>query len=143
MRRLLGMAVLALLLLAPASAHAQELRQFNHRLTLAWARNDAGSIASLTAGRGASVELEGRAVGPLAVRQVTAVLRRLFEDGGETVSVTLTNTRQLPGSPERAYVELLWTRRPRGTTIPERVTVFVALVHEGTNWRITEIRLLE
>lgn len=143
MRRLLGVVLLALLALVPAPAQAQELRQFNHRLTLAWARNDAGSIASLTAGRGASVELEGRAVGPLAVRQVTALLRRLFEDAGETVSVTLTNTRQLRGTPERAYVELLWARRPRGTTIPERVTVFVALVHEDTSWRITEIRLLD
>lgn len=132
--------VLGALLASPAGA--QQLSQFNQRLTMAWARNDAGIIANFTADHGVSIDLGGKPLGPLASRQVSALLRKVFDDGGETVSVTLTNTRQLPGHPQRAYVELIWTRRPRGTTIPERVTVFVALVLQDTAWRITDIRLL-
>jgi hypothetical protein len=139
--RALAFAVLLGALLA-APAGAQQLSQFNQRLTLAWARNDAGSIANFTAERGVSIDLGGKPLGPLASRQVSALLRKVFDDGGETVSVTLTNTRQLPGNPQRAYVELIWVRRPRGTTIPERVTVFVALVLQDSAWRITDIRLL-
>ena len=142
MRRAALAALLLLCALLPARARAQELSQFNQRLTLAWARNDAGSIAGFTVDRGVSVDLDGKPLGPLASRQVSALLRKLFDDGGETVSVTLTNTRQLPGNPQRAYVELIWTRRPRGTTIPERVRVFVGLVLQDTAWRITDIRLL-
>lgn len=142
MRLLAAAALLVLASLAPAAAQAQELTQFNHKLTMAWMRNDANGIAAFTSRRGASVDVDGRPVGPLAVRQVGAMLRRLFEDGGETMSVTLTSAKQLPGNPERAYVELIWTRRPRGTSIPERVTVFVALMRQEADWRITDIRLL-
>jgi hypothetical protein len=48
------------------------------------------------------------------------------------------------GSPRRAFVELAWTIRARGTTIPERYKIFLALVNDDRDaWRITEIRLLK
>jgi hypothetical protein len=109
---------------------------------MAWAREDAGAIAGYTARKGAAMDLDGQPLGPVAGRQVSALLKRLFEEGGETVSVTPTNVQELPGNPARGYVELIWVRRPRGTTIPERVKVFVALMQQDSNWRITEIRVL-
>ena len=45
------------------------------------------------------------------------------------------------GQPPRAFGEVTWMMQPRGTTIPERVTVFVAWVLQKDRWRITEIRL--
>jgi hypothetical protein len=88
------------------------------------------------------MNVAGQPAGPLAHRQAAAMLRRMFSDR-ETVSVTLSSKKVLPGKPARAYLELLWTRRIRGTTIPGRATVFVAVVQEAEAWRITEIRLLE
>jgi hypothetical protein len=141
---LLALPVLLLAQLAawPHPAAAQEpLGKFTEQLTLAWARGASGDIAALIAERGVSMKVEGEPAGPLATRQAKAVLRRLFDDV-ETISVTLTSKKVLPGKPERAYLELLWTRRARGTTIPERATVFVAVVSEP-GWRISEIRLLQ
>jgi hypothetical protein len=86
--------------------------------------------------------VEGEPAGPLATRQANASLRRVFSDL-ETISVTLASKKQLSGNPPRAYLELLWTRRARGTTIPDRATVFVAVEGGNGAWRITEIRLLE
>ena len=51
-------------------------------------------------------------------------------------------SREIGGSPTRAFGEITWTAKARGTTIPERATVFVAFVRDEDGWRITEIRLL-
>lgn len=138
--------VLLALLLAglflPRAAAGQDLAEFTKQLTVAWARGDAGGIASLIADRGVSMMVEGEPGGPLATRQTKAALRRVFSDL-ETVTVTLASKKLLSGDPPRAYLELLWTRRARGTTIPDRATVFVAVEEGNGGWRITEIRLLE
>ena len=65
----------------------------------------------------------------------------LFEDQ-QTVSVKPGVARVSGGRPQRAFGELEWITRPRGTTIPERRTVFVALVREEQGWRVTEIRVM-
>jgi hypothetical protein len=136
------LALLAAGVLLPRGAAAQELGEFTKELTVAWARGDATDIATRIAERGVSMNVGSEAAGPLATRQAKAALRRVFSDL-ETVSVTLTSRKVLPGSPARAYLELLWIRRARGTTIPDRATVFVAVVEGNDGWRITEIRLLE
>jgi hypothetical protein len=51
-------------------------------------------------------------------------------------------SRTVGGTPTRAFGEISWTTRARGTTIPERATIFVAFVLEDERWRITEIRLI-
>lgn len=140
MRNHLALFALLALVLAPGPVPAQDIGDMTQRLTLAWARGDASEIASLIAERGASINVEGKTAGPLATRQAGAVLRRMFSDV-ETVGVTLTSKKRLPGEPARAYLELLWVRRIRGTTIPDQRTVFVAMVAEGDGWRITDIRL--
>jgi len=138
---LLALAVLLALLL-PGAVGAQELGPFTRELVVTWARGDAGDIAALIAASGVSINVEGQANGPLARRQAGATLRRMFADV-ETVSITLASKKVVPGSkPPRAWLELVWTRRARGTTIPDQRTVFVALVGEGDEWRITDIRLL-
>jgi hypothetical protein len=122
-------------------AHAQRLEPVLQRVASAWHRGDVSSITALGAAAGISLNVEGSSVGPLSQRQAGAVLRRLFEDR-ESVSAGSSVSRSVGGQPARAFGEIIWTTRARGTTIPERATLFVAFVHEDNGWRITEIRLM-
>jgi hypothetical protein len=143
LRRLIAPVLLAAAAALPgaAPAAAQDLQQTLERAAAALHRGDAGALAGLGASGGISVDLDGRSVGPLGRRQAAAVLRRLFADA-ESVGVRTNMSRAVGGDPPRAFGEIAWTTRARGTTIPERATVFVALVREDDRWRITEIRLL-
>lgn len=126
---------------AMANAQAAELERVLDRLASSWARGDANSLASFGARNGISLDLDGEPIGPLTRRQAAAVLRGLFV-GRTTDSLSPGLARVVGGQPLRAFGELSWTVRSQGTTIPERTTVFLALVWEGENWRITQIRLL-
>jgi hypothetical protein len=140
--RRIVVALIALLLVSGSRpAAAQELRPLLERVASALQRADVGGISALGARAGISLDVEGPNVGPLGPRQTAAVLRRLFEDR-ETVSARVNTIREVGGDPRRAFGEIIWLTRARGTTIPERATVFVALVRERTGWRVTEIRLL-
>jgi hypothetical protein len=126
---------------APAPAAAQELGQVLERVAAAWHRGDASSISAAGARAGISLDIDGASVGPLGPRQAAAVLRRVFDDR-ESVSARTSMSREVGGAPVRAFGEITWTARASGTTIPERATLFVALVREDERWRISEIRLL-
>lgn len=141
MRRLFTF-VIALFAIAPAAAaSAQDLDPLVQRVTSAWKRSDASAIASFISGDGVSLEIGGARVGPLPPRQAAAALRKLF-DSVETVSVHSGMAKLVSGAPKRAFVEINWTTRARGTTVPQRSTIFIALVLEGDRWRVTEIRHL-
>ncbi len=129
------------LLIAPPvnTARAQDLEPLVDRLAHAWNRADANTIASFASREGVSIELGGARVGPLPARQAAAALRRLF-DSFETVAVRAGQHRIVGGSPKRAFVEITWTTLARGTTVPERSTVFLGLSFEADRWRVTEIR---
>jgi hypothetical protein len=131
----------ALSTLATAAASAQELSPVLQRVAAAWHKGDAGALARLGAETGISLDVDGSTVGPLGARQAAAVLRRVFDDR-ESVSAAPRVSRTVGGEPARAFGEITWTTRARGTTIPERATLFVAFVREGDVWRITEIRLM-
>jgi hypothetical protein len=131
----------AALTLAAVPAAAQDLGATIERIGAAWHRGDAGAITGLASRGGVSLDVDGRPVGPLPARQAAAVLRRVFEER-ESVGVRTTMTQTSGGEPARAFGELAWTTRARGTTIPESARLFIALVLEDRNWRITEIRLL-
>lgn len=122
-------------------AAAQNLEQSLNRVAAAWHRGDAAAITELSSAAGISIDVDGSTVGPLGPRQAAAVLRRVFEDR-ESVTVRTSLTRAVGGEPARAFGELTWQVRSRGTTIPEQAKLFVALVHERGQWLITEIRLL-
>ena len=131
----------ALSMLGSAAASAQDLEVVLRRVASAWHRGDARVISALRADGGISLDVDGASVGPLGDRQAAAVLRRVFDDR-ESVSATPRVGRTVGGQPARAFGEITWTTRARGTTIPERATLFVAFVREGEAWRITEIRLM-
>jgi hypothetical protein len=131
-------AVLALLLASPA--HAQNPAQTLERIAAAWHKGDANAITALAARAGISVDVDGRAVGPLGARQAAAVLRRVFGDR-ESVSARTSMSRATGN--DRAFGEISWSMKARGTTIPERATIFVALIREDGDWRVSEIRLLQ
>jgi hypothetical protein len=132
----------ALLLAATAvPAMAQNIDSALQRVALAWQRGQVSAITSMAARNGMTINVDGGSVGPLGNRQAAAALRRVFEDR-ESVSARPTMSRSLGGDPARAFGEITWTTRARGTTIPERATLFIAFVQEGSGWRITEIRLM-
>lgn len=137
-------ALAALFLLASvgaAGAQEADLDQVLSRLAASWARGDAAALAALGARAGLSLDVDGEPVGPLAPRQAAAVLRRIFEER-ETITLRHGMAQLVGGTPLRAFGELAWVMRAHGTTIPERATIFLALVREDDDWRITQIRLL-
>lgn len=140
MKRAISLAVVALAVAVPASA--QELAGVVDRVAAAWARGDANGIVAFAARSGVSLDVDGDPVGPLGRRQAAAVLRRLF-DKHETVNARTGRAKVVGGSPEKGFGEISWTARVRGTSIPERSTVFVALLREDDRWRVTEIRVMQ
>jgi hypothetical protein len=122
-------------------AAAQRVEPVLEQFVSYWARGDEGAIAALATRDGIQLDIDRKAMGPLAARQAAALLRRLFDDH-ETINVRLMNSRSLDGQPKRAFGEISWMMRPRGTTIPDKTSVFVGLILEGENWRITEIRFV-
>ncbi|MBI4544163.1 MAG: hypothetical protein HY703_03080 [Gemmatimonadetes bacterium] len=142
MRRPAASLSLAFLLAATgaASGQAPDLEPVLARLAASWSRGDAAAIAALASRDGVSLEIERKAVGPLSPRQAAAMLRRLFEER-VTVQLSVGMVDVVGGAPRRAFGELTWMARVRGTSIPERATVFLALVQED-GWRLTHIRLL-
>ena len=139
----IAVTALSLVLGTALLAHAQEsgLERTIASFANSWNRGDAGGIASFVASAGVSLDLDGGRAGPHGSRQAAAALRRVFEDH-ETVSVRPGAVRIVGGAPHRAYGQLDWRVRARGTTVTERRTVFIALVREPSGWRITHIRLL-
>jgi hypothetical protein len=128
-------------LVAASPAHAQNVRAVVDDVARSWGRADAASIASAASRSGVSVEIDGDRHGPLNGRQASAALRRIFDER-ETVQVRAGMAKVVEGSPGRAFGEIVWTARMRGTTQPQRSTIFLALVLEDERWRITEIRVL-
>ncbi|HEX7048623.1 MAG TPA: hypothetical protein VF188_00290 [Longimicrobiales bacterium] len=124
-----------------ARAQEVELEEVLNRLGTAWEHGDAGALAALAAHAGLSIEILGERVGPLSKRQVAAVLRRVFERR-ETIALRHGMAQVVGGTPPRAFGELAWITRVEGTTIPERATIFIALIREDEGWRVTQIRLL-
>jgi hypothetical protein len=120
-------------------ASAQDFRPVVDQFARAWQRGDVATIGSITATRGMALDVEGRRVGPLPGRQAAAALRRVFDDR-ETLDLQVNMQKEVAGEPRRAFAELNWVTRARGTTIPERTTVVVFLELEGNHWRITDIR---
>lgn len=133
--------VLAVLLVAAADAHAQPVRPAIDALARSWGRSDAGAIANVASRNGVTIEIERDRHGPLNARQVAAVLRRLFDER-ETVQTRPGTAKMVNGSADRAFGEVSWTARMRGTTEPQRSTVFFGLVLEDDRWRVSEIRVL-
>lgn len=140
----LAVAVL-LLAVGAAGAAAQEdqasLDSAFSRIVGLWSTGDASAVAAYAAGTGLSFELDGQPMGPLQMRQAAAALRRLF-DQRVTVDVEAGMHGHLVGDADRAFGEFQWLTRLEGTTIPERTTVFLALMREGADWKVTEIRVL-
>jgi hypothetical protein len=144
MMRRLALPTLALLLgcaaAAPAAAQMPSVDAALERVAAAWGRGDAAAVAAHAAAGGVAVQVGVGSPAPLGARQASAVLRRLFDDR-ETVALRTGMTRVVGGRPARAFGEFAWTTRVRGTTVPERATVFIAFVLEDDGWRITQVRM--
>jgi hypothetical protein len=140
MRRAL-LVVLVCMTAAYAPARAQDANAFMTKVASAWTRGDASAIAAFANPLGITLEVEGTHVGSITPRQAASVLKRVFDDR-ETVRATAGAVKRLPGNSGRAYAEIKWERRARGTTQPEHINVFIALARDGDVWRITEIRLI-
>ena len=139
MKRALGLS--AVFVAAVSGASGQDIRPAAQRIANAWQRADVGVIADQVARSGLSLDFGGQRVGPVAGRQATTMLRRVFEER-ETMSVRVGSVKEMEGKTRRGYVEVSWTTRARGTSIPDTTTVLFSLELDGDQWRITEIRLM-
>ena len=140
MKRTFALAVA--ILAAAAPVRAQPLDPVTRRIAQAWERGDANSIGSFAARNGLSLDTGGQKVGPLHARQAAMALKNVFERV-ETVSADIGRAREVEGNPRRAFVEITWVTKARGTSIPERTQVFFGLIVDDDAWRITEIRLIQ
>lgn len=125
-----------------ANAHAQDLRPTVSRLSSAWSRGDFSAIGTRAARSGLSIAMDGDKTGPFNERQAAAALKRVFEDR-ETLSARPGKDGIIDGEPRRAYLEISWVTRSKGSRVQEKTTVLLQLVEEGSDWRITEIRLMK
>ena len=141
MTRVLAGLVLLALLAAPMAAQETGVDGVMDSLAGLWARADAAAIARLGAVAGIEMEVDGAPTGPLAGRKMVAELRRVFANR-ETIRVVPSMTARVVGADDRAFGEFTWEVRPSGASLPERSTVFVALVRERAGWRVSQIRLL-
>lgn len=139
-RRALAVVLAGAAFAAPAGA--QNLERVVERFADHWARGDASALTSLASKKGVSFDIDGKPMGPVAIRQAAAVLRRVFNDY-ETVQVRILFREIVGGEPPLAFAEINWLTRVHGTTIPEKTTVFVALVLEEDHWRVTQIRFVK
>jgi len=139
-RRALAVVLAGVAFATPVSA--QNLERVVERFADIWARGDASALSSLASKKGVSFDIDGKPMGPVASRQASAVLRRVFNER-ETVQVRILFHEIVGGQPPLAFAEINWMTRVHGTTIPERTTVFVALVLEDDRWRVTQIRFVK
>lgn len=124
-----------------SGARAQNVTTFVNGVAAAWERGDVDEITSMSAKQGIAFDVDGTHVGAVSSRQAGAVLRRVFEDT-RTIRAVAASAKVLPGSDVRAYGEIVWERRTRGTTQTERINVFVALERAADGWHIAEIRVM-
>lgn len=129
------------LLAAATSASGQDIGPAANRLAQAWASADVNTLGGQAAKTGLSLDVGGERVGPVSSRQASAILKRVFDER-ETMSARVGSAREMHGENRRAFVELTWVTRSRGTSIPDSTTVLFSLELDGEQWRITEIRLM-
>jgi SnoaL-like domain len=144
MSRRAGWCVPVLLLVAlatPLRAQERDLERILRQLAASWARGDAAGLVAHASRDGISIDLREGPQGPLPPRQAAAVLRRYFDET-QTVSARTGQAEVTGGSPLRGYGEIAWVVRNRGSTMPERARVFIALVREDGTWKVTQIRLM-
>lgn len=130
----------AIVAAAARPVSAQDLRPTVSRLASAWARGDFTEIGTRAARSGLSIAVNGDKTGPYNERQAAAALKRVFEDR-ETLSARPGKSGVIPGNRRKAYVEISWTTRTKGSRIEEQTTVVLQLIEDGQDWRITEIHL--
>jgi len=132
-----GLALLA----AATGARGQDIKPAAERLAAAWQKADVDALGGQAARAGLSLDVDGERVGPVAGRQAATILKRVFDER-ETMSTDVGSAREMHGEGRRAFVELVWVTRSRGTSIPDSSTVLFSLEYDRDQWRITEIRLM-
>lgn len=142
MRPLLLVALGLMMLAAPAAGQKHsDLDGLLDALVDRWETGDARGLVKLGAARGVELEVQGHSLGPLTGRRAAAAVRHLFS-AQQTLAVRSSQPSLVAGASNRAFVELMWVVRPAGTPAIERHTVFVGFVREGTNWKVSQIRIL-
>lgn len=142
MRTVLSVVVGLSLLAAPAAAQdAGELAGLLDTLATLWTRGDAAGLAAHGAEDGLDLEVHGETMSSLAGRRAAAALRQLF-GAQETVAVEAGSAGRVVGVEDRAFGEFIWVVKMPGGGVPEYNRIFVALVREDNEWRVSQIRIL-
>lgn len=140
--RAVSILVALTLLASPAAAQqADDLTELLDTLAVLWGDGNAAGLAAHGATAGLDLEIDGQTIGMLHGRRAAAALRQLF-GAQETVSVEPGASAQVTGAEDRAFGEFIWEVRVPGAAVTERHKIFVALVRERDDWRISQIRIL-
>lgn len=110
-------------------------------LAILWTRGDAAGLAAHAAVAGLDLEVDGTSMGHLEGRRAAAAFRQLF-GRQETVAVEAGHAAKVIGAEDRAFSEFIWVIRMPGAAMTETHKIFVALVLESREWRVSQIRIL-
>lgn len=128
---------------APSELWYQEvaLREEAARFAQAWVEGNSGELAGMMEPGGIRLRLRGEDHYSISPKQARVSLRSFMNqyEGGEAevarVSVAVERA-------DRGFAEIRWDCRVSGTSEPVIFTLFVAFSRTGTEWRISEVRIL-
>ncbi|HET7041756.1 MAG TPA: hypothetical protein VFI13_07045 [Gemmatimonadales bacterium] len=145
MTRLAPLLLALLGLLAATPLHAQatqaQLERFVGSVAHLWAAGDAGAIADLAPDEGQILLDTGSGSESVNSRHAAAALRALFGDR-QAASARLVRATLAGGRPARGFGQLEWAFRARGAPMTQSQTVYIGAVWTGSQWRISEIRVI-
>jgi hypothetical protein len=117
------------------------LREAATRFAQAWAEGESGELEGMMEPGGIRLRLRGEDHFSISPRQARISLRS-FMDQYEGGRAEVARVSAAVESAHRGFSEIRWVCRVSGTSEPVIFTLFVAFTRTGTEWRISEVRIL-
>lgn len=111
------------------------------RFAALWSAGDVSAIAALLSADGVRLQLGQGGHATVGVRQATAAIRD-FHQALRTTGSRVLRVSEVGGTPRRGFAELECSATEGGGREAAGYSVFVAFVQEGSDWRVSEIRVL-
>lgn len=140
---LLSLVPALLLALSAEAVRAQDdaLEERALGFAQAWVNGDGDELAGMMEPGGIRLHLQGEDHLSISPRQARASVLSFMEryEGGEA---EISRVSQVGGDPSQGFAEIRWGCRVSGTAEPVIFTLFVAFSRSGSEWMVTEIRIL-
>lgn len=110
------------------------------RFATLWSAGDVSGIAALLSSDGVRLQLGQGGHATVGVRQATAAIRD-FHQAFRTTGARVRRVSEVSATPRRGFAELECSAT-EGSRDETGYSVFVAFLLEGSDWRVSEIRVL-